>query len=235
MNPRLIAAGTRVIDWLEKVRLRVQPRVDNLLERMAVAEKEREQQGFAADTDFAILQQEPLRARILLRSIGVAFTIALMWSAVSRIDEVTRGEGKVIPSRQLQVLQSLDGGVVSEILVREGDVVQPDQILLRIDQTRFVSSVRESRVQYTAMVAKAARLRALTEGVDFVVPDEVAKEDPKTIEEERRLYESRRTELETTTSIAKQQLTQRQQDWSKCAPSMSRRHGLMSCQPRSCR
>ncbi len=212
MNPRLIAAGTRVIDWLEKVRLRVQPRVDNLLERMAVAEKEREQQGFAADTDFAILQQEPLRARILLRSIGVAFTIALMWSAVSRIDEVTRGEGKVIPSRQLQVLQSLDGGVVSEILVREGDVVQPDQILLRIDQTRFVSSVRESRVQYTALVAKAARLRALTEGVDFVVPDEVAKEDPKTIEEERRLYESRRTELETTTSIAKQQLTQRQQE-----------------------
>ena len=212
MNPRLIAAGTRVIDWLEKVRLRVQPRVDNLLERMAVAEKEREQQGFAADTDFAILQQEPLRARILLRSIGVAFTIALMWSAVSRIDEVTRGEGKVIPSRQLQVLQSLDGGVVSEILVREGDVVQPDQILLRIDQTRFVSSVRESRVQYTALVAKAARLRALTEGIDFVVPDEVAKEDPKTIEEERRLYESRRTELETTTSIAKQQLTQRQQE-----------------------
>ena len=212
MNPRLIAAGTRVIDWLEKVRLRVQPRVDNLLERMAVAEKEREQQGFAADTDFAILQQEPLRARILLRSIGMAFTIALMWSAVSRIDEVTRGEGKVIPSRQLQVLQSLDGGVVSEILVREGDVVQPDQILLRIDQTRFVSSVRESRVQYTALVAKAARLRALTEGVDFVVPDEVAKEDPKTIEEERRLYESRRTELETTTSIAKQQLTQRQQE-----------------------
>ena len=212
MNPRLISAGARVIDCLEKVRQRVQPRVDNLLARMAVAEKEREQQGFAADTDFAILQQEPLRARILLRSIGVAFTIALMWSAVSRIDEVTRGEGKVIPSRQLQVLQSLDGGVVSEILVREGDIVQPDQILLRIDQTRFVSSVRESRVQYTALVAKAARLRALTEGVDFVVPDEVAKEDPKTIEEERRLYESRRTELETTTSIAKQQLTQRQQE-----------------------
>ena len=67
MNPRLISAGARVIDCLEKVRQRVQPRVDNLLARKAVAEKEREQQGFAADTDFAILQQEPLRARILLR------------------------------------------------------------------------------------------------------------------------------------------------------------------------
>ena len=212
MSPRLVAAGARVIAWLEAVRVCIQPRIDNWLARMAVAEKEREQQGFAADTDYAILQQEPLRARILLKTIGVAFAIALMWSAVSRIDEVTRGEGKVIPSRQLQVLQSLDGGVVSEILVHEGDVVQPEQILLRIDQTRFVSSVRESRVQYTALVAKAARLRALTENVPFVIPPEVLKEDPKTAEEERRLYESRRSELETTTSIARQQLTQRQQE-----------------------
>jgi len=102
--------------------------------------------------------------------------------------------------------------VVSEILVHEGDIVQPEQILLRIDQTRFVSSVRESRVQYTALLAKAARLRALTEGVPFVIPPEVAKEDPKTVDEERRLYQSRRSELETTTSIARQQLTQRQQE-----------------------
>ena len=212
MNSILIAAGKRVIGWLEAVRIRIQPRIDSGLERMALAKKEREQQGFQADTDFAILQQEPLRARILLKTIGIAFAFALMWSAVSRVDEVTRGEGKVIPSRQLQVLQSLDGGVVSEILVREGEVVQPDQILLRIDQTRFASSVRESRVQYTALVAKAARLKALAEGTEFKVPDDVAKEDPQTVEEERRLYESRRNELETTTSIARQQLTQRQQE-----------------------
>ena len=212
MNSFLIAAGKRVIGLLEAIRVRIQPGIDSGLERMAVAKKEQEQQGFAADTDFAILQQEPLRARILLKTIGIAFAIALMWSAVSRIDEVTRGEGKVIPSRQLQVLQSLDGGVVSEILVHEGDIVQPEQILLRIDQTRFASSVRESRVQYTALFAKAARLRALTEGRPFVVPPDIAKEDPKTVDEERRLYESRRNELETTTSIARQQLTQRQQE-----------------------
>ena len=212
MSPRLIAAGLRLIGWLETIRVRIQPRIDSWLSRMAVAEKEREQQGFAADTDYAILQQEPLRAKVLLNTIGIAFAIALMWAAVSQIDEVTRGEGKVIPSRQLQVLQSLDGGVVSEILVREGDIVEPEQILLHIDQTRFTSSVRESRVQYIALLAKAARLRALTEGVPFVIPPDIAKEDPQTVEEEQRLYESRRIELETTTSIAKQQLTQRQQE-----------------------
>jgi membrane fusion protein, adhesin transport system len=212
MSPRLIAAARRVLGWLEVVRVRAEPRLDAWLARMAANDKANEQQGFAADTDYAILQQEPLRAKVLLKSIGFVFAIFLMWAAVSQVDEVTRGEGKVIPSRQLQVLQSLDGGIVSEILVHEGEVVQPGQILLRIDQTRFVSSVRESRVQYTALVAKAARLRALTEGVPFAMPDEVLKEDPKTAEEERRLYESRKSELETNTSIARQQLTQRQQE-----------------------
>lgn len=212
MTSRLVEAGKRVVEWLENIRLRVQPRFDALLARMTAAEKEREQQGFEADSDYAMLQQEPLRARVLLRTVGVALAIAIMWAAVSRIDEVTRGDGKVIPSRQLQVLQSLDGGVVSEILVREGEIVEPEQILLRIDPTRFASSVREGRVQYTALVAKAARLRALSDGSPFTVPDEVLKEDPRTVEEERRLYESRRTELETTSSIARQQLTQRQQE-----------------------
>lgn len=212
MSKRLIASARRFQGALEGLRVRLQPGFDSWMNRAINFEKEREQQGFAADSDYAILQQDPLRARILLKSIGVAFALFVMWAAVSQVDEVTRGEGKVIPSRQLQVLQSLDGGVVDEILVHEGAIVEPEQILLRIDQTRFVSSVRESRVQYTALVAKAARLRALTEDVPFKIPDEVLKEDPQTAEEERRLYESRRSELETTISIARQQLAQRQQE-----------------------
>ncbi len=212
MNPKLINAGKTTVGWLERIRQRLQPYTDAWLERMSGADKAQELQGFEADSDYAILQQEPLRARILLKSVGIALAIAVMWAAVSRLDEVTRGEGKVIPSRQLQVLQSLDGGVVEEILVKEGDVVDAEQVLLRIDPTRFASSVRESRVQYSALVAKAARLKALTEGTPFKVPDEIAKEDPKTVEEERRLYESRRNELETQSSIARQQLAQRQQE-----------------------
>ena len=212
MNPKLINAGKTTVGWLERIRQRLQPYTDAWLERMSGADKAQELQGFEADSDYAILQQEPLRARILLKSVGIALAIAIMWAAVSRLDEVTRGEGKVIPSRQLQVLQSLDGGVVEEILVKEGDVVDAEQVLLRIDPTRFASSVRESRVQYSALVAKAARLKALTEGTPFKVPDEIAKEDPKTVEEERRLYESRRNELETQSSIARQQLAQRQQE-----------------------
>ena len=75
---RLMAIGARLLKVLEVVRVPLQPRVDRWLARMDVAQKEREQQGFAADTDYAILQQEPLRARVLLRTVGVAFAIALM-------------------------------------------------------------------------------------------------------------------------------------------------------------
>jgi adhesin transport system membrane fusion protein len=212
VNPRLIAAAQKLVTWLERIRIRVQPQFDRWLANMDTVEKEREHRGFETDADYAILHQEPLRARVLLKSLGIAFAIFVMWAAVSQIDEVTRGEGKVIPSRQIQVLQSLDGGFVSEIAVREGEIVQPEQVLLRIDETRFVSSVKESRVQYLAMAAKAARLRALTDGKPLEMPAEVLKEDPKTAEEERRLYESRREELDAQVGIAKQQLTQRQQE-----------------------
>ena len=119
---------------------------------------------FATDADLAILRQEPLRARVLLRSIGIVAALFIAWAAIAQLDEVTRGDGKVIPSKQIQILQSIDGGLVSEILVREGDIVQANQLLVKIDETRFVSSVKENRVQYSGLVAKAARLKATSDG-----------------------------------------------------------------------
>ncbi|RYY89645.1 MAG: biotin/lipoyl-binding protein, partial [Comamonadaceae bacterium] len=99
--------------------------------------------GFFADAGRAALEQEPLRARLLLRIFWATLIVAVLWAGFTHVDEITRGEGRVIPSRQLQVLQSLDGGVVSEILVREGQVVEAGQVLVAIDPTRFDSSVQE--------------------------------------------------------------------------------------------
>ena len=126
---------------------------------------------FAADAERLLLEQEPMRARLVLRIFWVALVVLLAWAGLTRIDEVTRGEGKVIPSRQLQVLQSLDGGVVSEILVKEGQVVEVGQPLVLIDPTRFDSSLQENRAQYLALVTRAARLKALAEGTAFDPPD----------------------------------------------------------------
>lgn len=167
---------------------------------------------FAADAQWARLAQEPLRARAVLHVALAVVVLLLVWAALAEVDEITRGEGKVVPSRQVQVLQSIDGGAVAEILAREGDVVEAGQVLVRIDPTRFVSSVRENRVQYLALQAKAARLRALAEGRTFEPPPEALREDPRLVEQERALYAARRSELEASLGIARQQLVQRNQE-----------------------
>lgn len=211
MKPRWIALARPLIAGLESVRRMLQPGLDRTLSSWREDDR-RMDAGFGGDADRAMLAQEPLRARMLVNSLGVVFILAVLWAGLSEVDEITKGEGKVIPSRQLQVLQSLDGGVVSEILAQEGQVVEPGQVLVNIDTTRFDSSVKENRVQYLALLAKAARLRALAEGVAFVPPSEAVAEAPKTVGEELRSYEASTSTLNAQLAIARQQLAQRQQE-----------------------
>ena len=167
---------------------------------------------FDANADWAIAEQTPKGARMVVWLSLAAVLVLLLWSAFAVLDEVTRGEGKVIPSRQIQVLQSLDGGIVSEILVREGQSVKVGDLLLKVDPTRMVSSLRENRSQFLSLLAKAARLQALADGERFIPPQEVADEAPDIVQQERTLYESRRAELDATIGVARQQSSQRAQD-----------------------
>lgn len=208
---RLKAVLNLTHGWLERLAQRGSPCVERVLGRLPNRE-EIDVVDFATDADLAMLRQEPLRARVLLRTIGIVIALFLLWAAVAQLDEVTRGEGKVIPSKQLQILQSIDGGLVSEILVKEGDVVNPNQLLIKIDETRFVSSVKENQAQYLGLVAKAARLRAISEGKSFVAPPEVLKADPSIVQQERQFFEARNDELKAAVSIARQQLAQRHQE-----------------------
>jgi adhesin transport system membrane fusion protein len=180
---------------------------------LAIVGKQNEQDGdFDANADWAIAEQTPKGARLVIWLSVASFFILLLWSAFAVLDEVTRGEGKVIPSRQIQILQSMDGGIISEILAREGQTVKAGDLLLKVDPTRMVSSLRENQSQYLALLAKAARLRALAEGSRFVPPAEVAKQAPEIVEQERTLYESRRAELDATIGVARQQSSQRSQE-----------------------
>ncbi len=208
---RFMAALNATHGGLEGLAQRAAPLVERILGRLPNRE-EIEVVDFATDADLAMLRQEPLRARVLLRTIGIVVVLFLLWAALAQLDEVTRGEGKVIPSKQLQVLQSIDGGLVSEILVKEGDVVNPNQLLIKIDETRFVSSVKENQAQYLGLVAKAARLRAISEGKPFVPPPDVLKADPSIVQQERQFFEARNDELNAAISIARQQLAQRHQE-----------------------
>ena len=193
--------------WMARLR----DGLDKLLSRW-IPHENKEELDWVSDADWARIQQEPLRARFLLRWIGGILAVLLVWSAFARIDEVTRGQAKVIPSRQLQVMQAVDGGVVSEINVQEGQVVETGQQLLKIDPTRFASSLGENRAQFLALQAKAARLKSVAEGAAFVLPAEVLKDAPDLAEQERTLYMARRSELDAQISIARQQLAQRRQE-----------------------
>jgi adhesin transport system membrane fusion protein len=154
-----------------------------LLDKMAPTET-REDLRWDDEADLAILEQTPIRAKVLLYSIAVALAVLIIWAFFAKIDEVTRGEGRVIPSKQVQVIQSLDGGIVSEILVEEGQSVKVGTPLIRIDETRAVSSLRENQTQYLALLAKKFRLKALANDAPFTPPDEVLKDAPQTYDQE---------------------------------------------------
>lgn len=168
--------------------------------------------SFVGDAGRAALDQEPLRARMLLRVFWLTLIVGLLWAGFTQVDEVTRGEGRVIPSRQLQVLQSLDGGVVSEILVKEGQVVEAGQVLVAIDPTRFDASVAENKAGYLALLTRSARLRALADDAPFVPPPEAVKDTPRTVEAEQLAYQASRSTLQAQLAVAEQQLAQRRHE-----------------------
>ena len=190
--------------------------IDRLFDRWIPMEEE-EPLDWAGDADWARLQQEPVRARSILKMFSITILLLLAWSAVAPLDEVTRGAGKVIPSSRLQVIESLDGGVVEEIMVHEGDVVKAGDLLMRIDPTRYTSSLQEKQFEVLSLIARATRLRALAEDTTFALPEDELREVPQIIAHEKRLYEASRQEFESQMSIMKEQLSQKEHELEEVA------------------
>ncbi|HEB06267.1 hypothetical protein LCGC14_0190910 [marine sediment metagenome] len=167
---------------------------------------------WASDTDWARLQQEPIRARLFLYTICLTFIALITWAYFAPIDEVTRGSGRVIPASQLQRIQSYDGGVVEQIMIREGQVVEAGQVLMQIDPTRFVSDFRENRAQRFALEARAERFRALVTDTPFEPSEELLQEVPAIAMQEREVYESRREELREQENVLNDRIRQRREE-----------------------
>ncbi len=167
---------------------------------------------FIRSSSAAMLEQTPRRSRLLLYLIIAMIALLIYWANHAPLDEITRGKGKVIPSHQIQVIQNLEGGIVSEILIKEGDVVKKGQILLKIDDTNFESSFMESRFRYLELLAKTARLSAEAEGLDsFGMPDLVLKEAPDLAGNEQALFQSNKNRLASNLNILKDQVEQNKQ------------------------
>ena len=125
------------------------------------------------------------------------------------LDEVTHGEGRIIPSSDLQVVQHLEGGILKSIHVAEGEVVEPNQLLLQVDNTASASRFEELKSNYYTLLGQVARLTAEAEEKSIVFPPELLSEAREVALREKQLYEARHAELQSQLKILHQQETQR--------------------------
>ncbi|NRP60116.1 HlyD family type I secretion periplasmic adaptor subunit [Marinobacterium sp. xm-d-564] len=171
-----------------------------------------EQFNWGADVNRAYVEQSPLRLRGLLYLLMLIVIALVTWAYYAKIDEVTRGEARVIPAQQVQIIQSQDGGLVQEIHIKEGDVVEQGQLLISLDQTRTGSQLRESRAELLALVVKAERLTAVANGTVFKPSEKLSEQVPIIVQQEQQLFTSNINRLETIKTIANEQLNQRRQE-----------------------
>ncbi|PHS72883.1 MAG: hemolysin secretion protein D [Cycloclasticus sp.] len=172
-------------------------------------EQQAEDQAYITDVNAASLYGASMQSHIML---WVAFSfviIAIIWANFAELDEVTRGSGKTIPSSHIQVIQNLEGGILAEILVREGQKVEKGQALLQLDAIRFSSSLNENKLKFLELLAATARLTAEVENTPLIIPPEVIKTAPSIADNALQLFKSRRDELNASTKFLREQIAQR--------------------------
>jgi adhesin transport system membrane fusion protein len=183
----------------------------------------------ADDIYAASLTELPSIHRLTIWSLAALFVCFFVWAYFAELDRVTRGEGKVIPSTQMQIIQSLDGGVLQELYVKEGMSVKKGQLLARIDDTRFRSDMAQQNKEVDALRADIIRLQ--TELTSILVtdvpnwklqiniskqrlkfPDDLNKNSPKLVLYQQEEYLGRLNNLENKVAIQGHQIIQRQQE-----------------------
>ena len=160
----------------------------------------------------ALIEDAPRVVRLTIWILIGFVAFLLLWAHFAQIDEVTRGEGKAIPSSKVQKIQNLEGGIVSQIFVHEGQVVQAGEQLMRLDPTRFQSNVGETEADRLAMFLRVERLSAEVEERALNIPDDVRAKVPGQASSEEALFHSRQQQLKDETDGLQQQLVQKQQE-----------------------
>nr|WP_086937832.1 HlyD family type I secretion periplasmic adaptor subunit [Thaumasiovibrio occultus] len=191
-----------------------------------------DQQDFIDDKTAALLLKAPSSARLMLWLVLAFFIAAIAWAYWAELDKVTVGSGKVIPSGQVQVVQNLEGGIVKEVLVAEGEQVIQGQQLLLIDDTLFLSSFRESAQELTGIQADAIRLETLlaavvineeqieddwreTITIDNTVPDfgsELTEEHPRLVSRQTAEFNDGLIGLQNQLRVIGQQISQKERE-----------------------
>ena len=165
---------------------------------------------------YSLNPDRPPRSWLMVILLICAFlAIALTWASFAELDELSRAQGKVIPSGKTQIIQSAEPGVVNDILVREGEQVKAGQLLVKLDDTNTSSSQGEIEAKVMALRAQVARLKAEAQGDGasaFVCPPEVEQEAPEVCDSELSLQQARRKTLDQGKQVLEARVEQRQRE-----------------------
>ncbi len=170
-----------------------------------------EDRKYLSDINAAVLFGVPVRYHFLSIIIISFVLIAMYWAKHAMLDEVTRGTGKIVPMIQIQTVQNLEGGILTEIYVQEGSQVDKGQILMRLDDVQFSGKLAESKLKYYELLANHTRLSAEVENKELVIPDEILKKYPVLARRTTQLYQSRVDQHKATIHILEEKVQQKKQ------------------------
>ena len=160
----------------------------------------------------AVLQSTPKKIRIVLYFWIIAIFSFFLWANFAYIDEIARGSGDIIPSGENQMIQNLEGGIVEEILVKEGDTVKKGQLLIRIDNKKSTSTFGANSIKADSLAAKIVRLEAESTQKKFNPNDDLKQRIPEFIKNEESLYLTNQNQQNSKLKSLKEQLKQRKSE-----------------------
>ena len=149
---------------------------------------------------------------MLLNAIVVTMIVLVVWSAYSNVDEITHAEGRVIPSTHMQIVQNMEGGIVKSINVKQGDVVEKDDIVLSMESVQFSSELDSKRQQVLSLMAKEARLRAEVNGTGLSYTPDFTAMAGQYVSTELSEFESRRRRLSADLALLESQVQSGQEE-----------------------
>ena len=158
------------------------------------------------------MAKAPSGSRKILYIVAITVFWLVVWASFAQIDEITRGNGKIIPSGKNQIVQNLEGGIIEEIYVRAGDEVKKNQILLKIDDKSFSSVYGESKFRLNELQAKYLRLYAESNDEEFDAKDTGDKDYDRFVGFEKSLYDTNKARLREQIGILEEQIKQRQSE-----------------------
>lgn len=183
--------------------------------------REEEDLFYMSEVDAAIHRRGHSYAYLLTAIIAGLFLIFLIWATFTKLDEVTRGIGQVIPSQRVQVIQNLEGGILEEILVQESQIVEKGDVLVRINNAMAASQFRDVAGKAKEYQASVARLQAEGEGRAFEVSEKLQKSSPQIADEQTAIYRARQQQINSEIGVLQSQLQQKQQEISEMQSRLS--------------